>query len=405
MSTILVLCPYVPHPPTHGGSLRTRVLLEALRAAGERADADVVHVVVPVADEAARATAKAFAQAMAVRVHEVAVPALPRPDFARKLRSWSRGRSELLLRRWGEGAGPAVAGIAASLRPDLVVVDSSFVLPIVPRAPVPQLLHLHNLESSVFARAGAAGRGFAERVTRAFEARTIAAAERQALRTAAAVVTVSEVDRALALALAPGANVVAVPNSVDLERLPLLPPPSPPSPPRLLFVGTLDYPPNLEAVRELVFEHLPVLRAAFPGLVVRLVGRDDGGALAAFRGHEGVEAVGPVDDLLPHYRDSHAVYLPIRSGGGTRIKILEAWALGRPVLATAVGAEGLGGGDGVHWRQFESPQQGVAALRDVLAGQTATLVANARRFVAERYSHTAAVAALRAVVRSLLNRR
>lgn len=399
MSTILVLCPYVPHPPTHGGSLRTRVLLEALR--GD----DAVHVVVPVADDGARAAAKAFASAASVQVHEVAVPATPRPDFARKLRSWARGRSELLLRRWGEGAAPAVAGLAAALRPDLLVVDSSFVLPIVPRSSAPQLLHLHNLESSVFARAGSAGRGFAERVTRAFEARTIAAAERQALRVAAAVVTVSEIDRALALALAPGANVVAVPNSVDLDRLALLPAPPPPSPPRLLFVGTLDYPPNLEAVRELVQEHLPVLRAAFPGLVVRLVGRDDAGALAAFRGRDGVEAVGPVDDLLPHYRDSHAVYLPIRSGGGTRIKILEAWALGRPVLATAVGAEGLGGGDGVHWRQFESPQQGAAVLRDVLAGQAATLVANARRFVAERYSHRAAVAALRAVAQQLLNRR
>lgn len=399
MSTILVLCPYVPHPPTHGGSLRTRVLLEALR--GD----DVVHVVVPVADDGGRAVAKAFASALSVQVHEVAVPVTPRPDFARKLRSWARGRSELLLRRWGEGAAPAVAGLAAALRPDLLVVDSSFVLPIVPRSSAPQLLHLHNLESSVFARAGSAGRGFAERVTRAFEARTIAAAERQALRAAAAVVTVSEVDRALALALAPGANVVAVPNSVDLDRLAPLPAPPPPSPPRLLFVGTLDYPPNLEAVRELVHEHLPVLRAAFPGLVVRLVGRDDAGALASFRGRDGVEAVGPVDDLLPHYRDSHAVYLPIRSGGGTRIKILEAWALGRPVLATAVGAEGLGGGDGVHWRQFESPQQGVAALRDVLAGQAATLVANARQFVAERYSHRAAVAALRAVAQRLLTRR
>jgi len=390
MSTILVLCPYVPHPPTHGGSLRTRVLLEALRGAGDRGDADVVHVVVPVADEAARATAKAFAQAMAVRVHTVAVPVLPRPDFARKLRSWSRGRSELLLRRWGEGAGPAVAGIAASLRPDLVVVDSSFVLPIVPRAPVPQLLHLHNLESSVFARAGAAGRGFAERVTRAFEARTIAAAEQQALRTAAAVVGVSEVDRALALALAPGANVVAVPNSVDLERLPLLPPPSLPSPPRLLFVGTLDYPPNLEAVRELVLEHLPVLRAAFPGLVVRLVGRDDGGALAAFRGRDGVEAVGPVDDLLPHYRDSHAVYLPIRSGGGTRLKILEAWALGLPVLSTAVGCEGLDAVDGEVLRRFETVEQGVAALRSVLDGQGPVLARRARAFVVARHAHAIA---------------
>lgn len=403
MSTILVLCPYVPHPPTHGGSLRTRVLLEAL-CHGD----DHVHVLVPVADESSRAAARAFAQAISVQVHELAVPTVPGPDFARKLRCWARGRSELLLRRWGEGAAAAGAGIAAALRPDLLVADSTFVLPILPSTRTPLLLHLHNLESAVFARGERSGRAFAERVTRGFEARTIAAAERAAIRRAVATVTVSELDRALALAMVPEADVVAVPNSVDVERRTQLPPPpvvTAAQPPRLLFVGTLDYPPNLDAVHELVREHLPVLRESFPGLVVRLVGRDDGGALAAFRGLPGVEAVGPVDDLLPHYLASHAVYLPIRSGGGTRIKILEAWALGRPVLATAVGAEGLGGSDRVHWRQFESPQQGAAALRDVLEGQGATLVEMARRFVAERYSHTAAVAALRNVVRSVLNRR
>jgi len=403
MSTILVLCPYVPHPPTHGGSLRTRVLLEALRVAG-----DDVHVLVPVVDDGSRAAARAFAQASSVQVHELAVPAAAGPDFARKLRCWARGRSELLLRRWGDGASAAGAGIAAALRPDLLVADSTFVLPVLPSASTPLLLHLHNVESAVFARAGRSGRAFAERVTRAFEARTIAAAERAAIRRAAVTVTVSEIDRELALAMVPGADVVAVPNSVDLERLVLLPPPpaaTVAAPPRLLFVGTLDYPPNLEAVHELVREHLPVLRESFPGLVVRLVGRDDAGALAAFRGVPGVEPVGPVDDLLPHYLASHAVYLPIRSGGGTRIKILEAWALGRPVLATAVGAEGLGGKDGQHWRRIESPQQGVEALQSVLAGAAALLVADARRFVAERYSHTAAVAALRSVVRSVLNRR
>ena len=399
MSTILALCPYVPHPPTHGGSMRTRVLLEAL--VGD----DAVHVVVPVADDAARTAARALARTLSIQVHELAVPATPRPDFARKLRSWARGRSELLLRRWGDGAVAAAAGLVAAVRPDLLVADSTFVLPIVPNTSVPLLLHLHNLESSVFARAGTAGRSFADRVTRGFEARTIAAAERQALRRAVATVTVSEIDRALALALAPRGNVVAVPNSVDLDKLAPLPPAPGDGPPRLLFVGTLDYPPNLEAVRELVDAHLPMLRAAFPGLVVRLVGRDDAGALASFRGIDGVEPIGPVDDLLPHYRCSHAVYLPIRSGGGTRIKILEAWALGRPVLATAVGAEGLGGQDGVHWRQFESPAQGVQALREVLGGQAASLVANARTFVAERYSHAAAVSALRALVRGLIARR
>ncbi len=376
MSSILVIAPYVPHPKTHGGSIRSRVLLDALVGPYD------VHLAVPVADDGDRARAKALAAVLPLRVHEVAVPREAKPEFGRKVLAWARGRSELLARRWGEAAPAAVAALRGSLRPDLVVVDSTYALPVAP-AGVPMVLHLHNLESAVFARAEPQRRAFADRVSRQFEARTIAAAERDAIARAVLSITVSEVDRDLAMAMAPGADVVCVPNSVDLGQLPLLPPP-PPGPPRVLLVGTLDYPPNFEALTELVEQHLPALRAAFPGLVLRVVGRDDAGRLQAFRGREGVEAIGPVDDLRPHYEQSHACYLPIRSGGGTRIKILEAWALGRPVLSTAVGAEGLGGVDGRHWRRFESVPQGVQALREVLGGQAASLVANARAFDTER---------------------
>jgi glycosyltransferase involved in cell wall biosynthesis len=397
MRPILVLAPYVPHPPTHGGSIRSRVLLEALAL-----DHDV-HLVVPIGAEVERARAAELARAVRLHVHEVRVPADPGPDFTTKLASWARGRSELLQRRWGDSARAAVAGIAAVVQPALLVADSTFVLPVVPEMAAPLVLHLHNLEHSVFTRAEPRRRSFADRLTRQFEARTIRAAEIRALRRAVLSVTVSESERAVAQSLAPGAKVVCVPNSVDLERLPLLAPPaaSPPGVPRLLFVGTMDYPPNLEAVVELVDEHLPVLRAAFPGLVVRLVGRDPGGRLATFAATPGVEVVGPVDDVQPHYAASHAVYLPIRSGGGTRIKVLEAWALGRPVLSTAIGAEALAGTDGEHWCRIESPSQGVEALRAVFAGAGAKLVANGRRLVAERYSHAAAIAALRELVRGI----
>ncbi len=398
MSTILVLAPYVPHPPTHGGSMRSRVLLEALCADHE------VHLVVPIGGPQPRLAAQALARALPLQVHEAPVPAEPRPDFARKLLSWARGRSELLQRRWGERAGPVIAGLAAKVRPDLLVADSTFVWPVVPRASAPLLLHLHNLESSVFARGDASQRSFAERLTRQFEARTIAAAEREAIQRAALTITVSEVDRDLALAMVASANVVSVPNSIDLARLPLLSPP-PAGPLRLLFVGTLDYPPNHEAVVELVTQHVPELRRAFPGLVVRIVGRDDAGRLAEFAGVEGVEAVGPVDDLLPHYECSHAVYLPIRSGGGTRIKILEAWAYGRPVLSTGIGAEALAGKEGEHWRRFESPGQGVDVLREVVGGQGPLLVAAARVLVEARYSNAAAILRLREVVGGMVGRR
>jgi polysaccharide biosynthesis protein PslH len=152
----------------------------------------------------------------------------------------------------------------------------------------------------------------------------------------------------------------------------------------------------------LVERHVPALRAAFPTLTVRLVGKDPHGFGERFRGIAGVEVVGPVDDLVEHYRDTHAVYLPIRSGGGTRIKILEAWALGVPVLSTAVGAEGLPATDGVHLRQFETAQQGCDALQAVLDGEGSSLRANGRKLVEQQFSHAAAIARLRDLISELL---
>jgi glycosyltransferase involved in cell wall biosynthesis len=163
---------------------------------------------------------------------------------------------------------------------------------------------------------------------------------------------------------------------------------------QLLFVGRLDYPPNLEAVTELVERHLPALRAAFPGVRVRVVGEDSKGKTQRLQ-REGVEFLGRVSDLEPHYAASHAAYIPLRSGGGTRLKILEAFSLGLPVASTAVGAEGLAAKDRVHFRQFDTPEQGVAALRDLLGEHRNAYVQRARALVHAHYSRDAAVAALR----------
>lgn len=394
MSTILVLGPYVPHPATHGGSIRSRVLLQAL------AQDHTVHLAAAVASDQDRGNAAALACELGITVHPLPAHVAPRANLLRKLGWWSRGGSELLHRRWRTGAQHTVHALRQRLRPDLLVLDSTFVLPIWDHTGA-ALLHLHNLEHAMFARADGTQRRFTDRATRGIEAGAIRRAERRALAQARLAVTVSEDDRRIARELCPSARVEVVPNSVDLDRLPLQSP-APPGPPRLLYVGGLDYPPNLEAVTELVERHLPGLRAAFPGLCVRLVGRDPAGIAARWRGRDGVEIVGPADDLLPHYRASHAAYLPIRSGGGTRIKILEAWALGLPVLTTAVGCEGLPADDGVHLRRFDSPEQGLAALRSVLAGQAATLRAAGRALVEEHYAHRAVVSRLRAVVAGAL---
>ncbi len=395
MSTILVLCPYVPHPPTHGGSIRSRVLLEAL------VQGNTVHLAAPIGTAEERQNAAALAKELGLLVHELPKAPARRGALFRKLACWLRRHSELFARRWARGARARVDAIMQEHAFDLVVADSSFVLPLLPRRSPPLLLHLHNLEHHLLSRSDLVKRPMGERWTRNLEGACMQADERRAIRRAVLTVTVSDRDRFFATTLAAGGNVASVPNSVDLDALPLLPP-APAGPPRLLFVGTFDYPPNLEAVTELIEHHLPALRAAFPGLRVRLVGRDDGGHGVRFRGVQGVEVIGPVHDLLPHYRDSHAVYLPIRSGGGTRIKILEAWALGRPVVATGVATEGLLDEDDVHYRRFQSVEQGVAALRDVLAGQGERLVAAGRALVEQHHSHRAAIARLRELTAAVL---
>jgi glycosyltransferase involved in cell wall biosynthesis len=218
--------------------------------------------------------------------------------------------------------------------------------------------------------------------------------EKDFLRRASMSVTVSDLDRIGALRLCPDARVVTVPNAVETESLPSRHRPAA-GPLRLLFVGRLDYPPNLEAVRELVERHLPVLRREFPGVIVRIVGEESRGATEGLR-REGVEFLGRVSDLLPHYAASDAAYIPLRSGGGTRLKILEAFSIGLPVASTAVGAEGLAARDGVHFRQFETPDEGAQALRDLLGDKRDGFVNKARALVQSAHSRDAALTALRA---------
>jgi len=187
MSTILVLCPYVPHPPTHGGSIRSRVLLEAL------VQGHVVHLAAPIATAAERQDAAALANDLGLVVHELPQAAARRATPWRKLAFWLARHSELFARRWAPDAGERVAALTRQHAFDLVVADSSFVLPVLAANTTPLLLHLHNLESALITRADGVRRGLGERCTRRIDGACMAADERRALWRAALTVTVSEI--------------------------------------------------------------------------------------------------------------------------------------------------------------------------------------------------------------------
>jgi glycosyltransferase involved in cell wall biosynthesis len=156
------------------------------------------------------------------------------------------------------------------------------------------------------------------------------------LPAADAVFAASGVDATAIAARAGLDGVGVVPNVVTI---PAAPGPRPGTG-RLLFVGNLTYEPNRVAARALVREILPAVRRAKPGATLDLVG-PHGGALDDLGGVEGVRLTGAVPDVTPWYAGADVVVVPLRHGSGTRIKVLEAFAHARPVVATRVAVAGL----------------------------------------------------------------
>ena len=177
--------------------------------------------------------------------------------------------------------------------------------------------------------------------------------ERQACANADVTVAVSEPDRTLLASIAPRATVRAVPTGVDTtyfardaDRE---------SHVGVTFVGSMDWYPNEDAAIFLIDEILPRLRERIPRVVVRIVGRDPSARLRAAAAREGVTVTGTVADVRPYIADAAVLVVPIRIGGGTRLKIFEALAMGKAVVSTTVGAEGLPLVPGRHFMAADDP--------------------------------------------------
>lgn len=185
--------------------------------------------------------------------------------------------------------------------------------------------------------------------------------------------------------------VIVAPNVV---RVPDAAAPLPDAPPhRIVFVGGLDYAPNRDAVAWLVREIAPALaRCATVPWQIHLIGRGGPELLAALgAGEPRLVAHGHVPDVAPHLASARAVVVPLRAGGGTRIKILEALAHGRPVVATTLGAEGLELADGTHLLLADTTDALASQLARLLADRELAnrLAASGRARVSESYTAAA----------------
>jgi polysaccharide biosynthesis protein PslH len=138
---------------------------------------------------------------------------------------------------------------------------------------------------------------------------------------------------------------VVVPLPLDAEYF--APRPEiPERPGRIVFTGLMNHPPNVDAALFFARDVLPRLRARLPDAHLQVVGREPTRAVLALGALPGVEVTGGVADVRPHLAEAQVVVVPLRFGAGARQKILEAWAMQRCVVATTLGAEGLGARDG-----------------------------------------------------------
>lgn len=199
-------------------------------------------------------------------------------------------------------------------------------------------------------------------------------------------VVVSQSDAQALRGVAPDVPITVVDNGVDTEALRPLPEAVGGS--DLLFVGTMSYAPNVDAVRFFVRHVLPEVRRRAPEARLVVVGKSPLPCIRALGDRSDVVVTGSVPDVEPYYARCALSVVPLRGGGGTRLKILESMALGRAVVSTSLGCEGLEVVDGEHLLVADAPdalaERIVALLQD--HDQRRGLTERARDLVERRYA-------------------
>ena len=287
----------------------------------------------------------------------------------------------------------ALDGILKERRFDAVVCD--FLVPVInlpERLPCPAILFTHNVESEIWRRHAENARNPLSRFLLGHQWKRMLRFERDALARFDLALAVSAADGVTFERLYPGAlrtPAHVVQTGVDTTYF--VPSDAPERRAHMVFTGSMDWLPNEDGMQYFVRDILPRIRQVEPDATLSIIGRAPTPSVKRLADEPGIEVTGRVDDVRPHIAAGAVYIVPLRIGGGTRLKIFEAMGMGKAVVSTTVGAEGLPVTPGQNILIADEParfaQSVVHMIRDVDARRR--IEADARRMVVQQYDWSA----------------
>ena len=387
---LLVVSPDAPGPLDQGFRIRVHHLAAALAEAGYR----VTLLAPPAGPDGDDALDRLGVEVVAAGTSIVRPVERRQARISRALRLLAGYPPPGALAARADTMRPTLARLLAERAFDAVQVEVPEFVEAASTSDAPVVLDAHNIWWELTARRQTIDPWAMRRAVRAIGLRPQRMREERAWRRADLCLTTSE--REGAIVRAAGARRVAVvPNGVDPDaHQPMDGLGAGGDPgrggnadaPTLVFVGLLGYEPNADAVTHLIRDILPLIHEDRPGVHVQVVG--DGASAELLRlARPGVVFTGRVPDVRPYVTAADAVVVPLRSGSGTRFKILEALALGRPVVTTTMGGEGLDLIDGQHALIADGPSAFARAVGRVLSDDRLAreLGTNGRALVKQSY--------------------
>lgn len=351
---ILVLTPYIPYPPNFGGSVRIFHLIRQLHRLGH-----AVHLL-SFREEAGAGDPKGlepFCKTIRLIARDTGHKRL------RQFASLLSSRSFQWRFHYTSAMQVALEQLVRAQKIDLILVEFSQMAGYRFPAGVPVVLDEHNVEFDLLDRMAARESGAVRKLFNGIEARKFRREEISACRAAALTLVTSERDGEVLRQHTPGLRTATITNGVDCDQFAR--PAGPRHPDTAVFVGATHYFPNEEGVLYFLREVFPLIKERHPQFRFTVVGGKPPMSIVQLQS-DAVQVTGYVNDVRPFMWESSVFVVPLRMGGGTRFKIVEAFAAGIPVVSTRLGAEGIPVEDGRELLLADTPAALAAAVVRVL---------------------------------------